>query len=216
MHLPKLTCEANDIPSSVTPASWPRLGGCPVRSGGGSGCDHCHGIAVPQQDELGWGEKLGMNRLRMILVAALHYQHLRLSSRVREGEVRGTCQIGIGISQTLHLLSLLVLPPRKGLPWWWWLKVAGRSPREQGNLLGKRSSAATKKGGRTSGKSLSPAEYDKYHFIALFLYYFSATLVCDQYPKAILQQRNKRKVWSPTGVTVHPPGTQQVVELDYA
>ena len=92
----------------------PWLGGCPARSSGGSGCDHCRGIAVPQQDELGWGEKLGINRLRTILVAALH-QHLRLSSRVSKGEVRGTCQTGISISQTLHLLSLLVLPPRKGL-----------------------------------------------------------------------------------------------------
>lgn len=61
-------------------------------------------------------------------------------------EVRGTCQTGVSISQTLRLLSRLVLPHRKGLSWWWWLKLAGRSPREQGNLLGKRWSAAMKKG----------------------------------------------------------------------
>jgi len=92
--------------------------------------------------------------------------------------------------------------------------VTGRSPRQQENLLGKRSTAK-KKGGRT-GKSLSPAKYAKYLFIALFLYYFSAKLLCDQYPKAILQQSNERKVRSPTSATVHPPATVQMVELDYA
>lgn len=133
----------------------------------------------------------------MILVAALH-RHLRLSSRVSKGEVRGRCQIGISISQTLHLLSLLVLPPRKELSQWQWLEVAGRSPRDQGNLLGKRKSAARNKGQKASGKSLSFAPCTKYHFIALFLYHFSTKLLFDLYAKAIVQQRNKRKVWSPT------------------
>lgn len=60
-------------------------------------------------------------------------------------EVRGTSQTGISLSQTLCLLLWLVLPHRKGLSWWWWLKLAGRSPREQGDLLGKRWSAAIRK-----------------------------------------------------------------------
>lgn len=132
MHLPDLPHAANGNPSGVTPDLWQWLGRCPAQSCGGSGCGHCHSTAIPQQDELGWGEKLGMNRLRIIQISALHH-HLRLSSRDSKKEVRGTCQIGTSISQTLHLLSQLVMPHRKRLLWWWWLKLAGRSLREQGN-----------------------------------------------------------------------------------
>lgn len=106
--------------------------------------------SLPQHcySPVGWvglGREMGMNRLRTIQVSAL-LQHLRLSSRDSKEEVRGTCQIGISISQTLHMLSWLMLPHKRRLLWWWWLKLAGRSPREQGNLLGKGWTAARKKG----------------------------------------------------------------------
>jgi len=91
MHLPNLTHEANGIPSEVTLPSRPAL------SSGRNGCDHCHHAAVPQQKELGWGEKFKMNRLRTILDAASH-QCPRSSIRFSKGEVRETCQTGTSIS----------------------------------------------------------------------------------------------------------------------
>lgn len=88
----------------------------PGSKGGVVGCDHCHGIAVTQQDGLGWGEKLGMSRWRPVLFAALHW-HQRFSSTASEG---GKMPDGNG-----HVPDLL--PPRSGLSEWRWRReVPGR------------------------------------------------------------------------------------------
>lgn len=114
-----------------------------------------------------------MDRLRTIQVSALH-QHLRLSIIDSKEEVRGTCPIGISISQTLHLLPWLVLPHRKKLLWWWWLKLARRSVREQGSLLRKWWRSASKKGENLSHlKNINITLSLKFSVISVPMLFFS-------------------------------------------
>lgn len=142
-----------------------------------------------------------MSGLRTIPAAALH-QLLRLSSRVSDREVRWTCQVGISISQTLHLLSLLVLPPRKGLG----LFNSGGGLKGLEGVQGNRENywwrQAVQWGRKDERRLENIPPLPNMSNISFLLHYFAAKIFYDLYPKAICQERNKRKAWSPSSVTL--------------